>query len=607
MCEKENTVLSVENLTVCFGQTHVVQNVSFTVSAGKTLAIVGESGSGKSISSLSILRLVETLGGRYHSGKITYAQGNEKRDLLTLSQAEMRHIRGSDIAMIFQEPMTSLNPVLSIGDQISEVLMLHLGMGKTEAYQEAQKLLEMVRLPEAKSLLYRYPHQLSGGMRQRVMIAMALACRPKLLIADEPTTALDVTIQAQILSIIRELQQELGMAILFITHDMGVVAEIADDVIVMWKGQKIEEGAVKDIFADPQHVYTRSLLASVPRLYSMKGQTHPTTMARTRIQDEKLHIIPAEMQQNTARYDLAPTVSINNLVTRFPIKKTFFGRTTHQVHAVENVSFDIYPGETVALVGESGSGKSTIGKTIQQLVSAQSGEICFEGRDIFNISRQERKTLKQKIHYIFQDPFASLDPRKTIGFSIAEPIRTHNLATGADIQKRVDQLLERVELPSSAATRFPHEFSGGQRQRICIARALASDPKLIIADEVLSALDVSIQAEIINLFMELQQERGLSYLFISHDMAVVEKVSHRVAVLYLGQIMEFGTRQHVFETPQHDYTRKLLSAVPIADPTLMRQRNVLQGDIPSPIHQVGSQPVFKKYKQITQGHLVATD
>lgn len=426
----------------------------------------------------------------------------------------------------------------------------------------------MVRLPDSAELLTRYPHQLSGGMRQRVMIAMALACRPKLLIADEPTTALDVTIQAQILTIMRDLQRELGMAMIFITHDMGVVAEMADDVVVMWKGRKVEEGPVLEIFAAPRHPYTRTLLAAVPRLGSMAGENLPKRMPLTVLQDDEPTLVGTERVQDTARYDGAPLLSVQDLVVRFDAKKTFFGGVTHRVHAVEKVSFDIHPGETLALVGESGSGKSTIGRTIQQLQAATSGRISFAGQPLDRMSAAERHRLRRDVQYIFQDPFASLDPRKTVGFSIAEPIRTHGLLhSNKEIEGRVHGLLERVGLQPEHAGRYPHEFSGGQRQQVCIARALVSDPKLIIADEALSALDVSIQAQIINLFMDLQAERGLAYLFISHDMAVVEKISHRVAVLYLGQIMELGSRRQVFETPGHAYTRKLLSAVPVADPT----------------------------------------
>ncbi len=595
-------LLSIEGLSVEFGSSRVVDDLTFSVSPGKTVAIVGESGSGKSITSLSTMRLADMMGAKFPAGRIVFAG----KDLLTVSQKEMRSIRGKDIAMIFQEPMTSLNPVFTIGDQICEVLVLHEKLSKSAAREEARRLLQMVRLPDAEALLDRYPHQLSGGMRQRVMIAMALACRPKLLIADEPTTALDVTIQAQILNIMRDLQKDLGMGMVFITHDMGVVAEMADDVVVMWKGKKVEEGPVGQIFANPQHPYTRMLLAAVPRLGSMTGENHPKRTPLTVLEDGKPKIIGEERVQDTAKYDEKPILSVKDLLVRFDVRKNLFGKATHRLSAVQNVSFDIHPGETLALVGESGSGKSTIGRTIQQLQTSMGGEISFAGRTYSSMSAAERFRMRQEVQYIFQDPFASLDPRKTIGFSIAEPINTHGLLSGSRaVQRRVDELLERVGLSASVANRYPHEFSGGQRQRVCIARALASDPKLIIADEALSALDVSIQAQIINLFMDLQAERGLAYLFISHDMAVVEKISHRVAVLYLGQIMELGSRRQVFETPMHDYTRRLLSAVPVADPSAIRQTAMIEGEIPNPVRRVGDEPAILVHEEIEPGHFVA--
>ncbi|MEH6692076.1 MAG: ABC transporter ATP-binding protein [Pseudorhizobium pelagicum] len=600
--DNQTPLLSVEGLSVDFGVSRVVEDLSFSVQPGRTVAIVGESGSGKSVTSLSIMRLADMMGATFAAGRIMFAG----QDLLQASQKQMRKIRGKEIAMIFQEPMTSLNPVFTIGDQICEVLLLHEDMNKAEALAEATRLLDLVRLPDSAELVSRYPHQLSGGMRQRVMIAMALACRPKLLIADEPTTALDVTIQAQILTIMRELQTDLGMGMVFITHDMGVVAEMADDVVVMWKGKKVEQGPVEQIFASPQHPYTRTLLAAVPRLGSMTGEAFPKRMPLTVLEDGQPKLVGEERVQDTARYGDKPLLSVKDLSIRFDIRKTIFGKVTHRLSAVSKVAFDIYPGETLALVGESGSGKSTIGRTIQQLQSAHSGDISFNGRGYSDMSAADRFRMRQEIQYIFQDPFASLDPRKTVGFSIAEPINTHGLLSGSQaIRRRVDELLERVGLGSQYADRYPHEFSGGQRQRICIARALASDPKLIIADEALSALDVSIQAQIINLFMDLQAERGLAYLFISHDMAVVEKMSHRVAVLYLGQIMEMGSRRQVFETPEHDYTRRLLASVPVADPAAQRNTVLIEGDIPNPVHRVGEEPAILGREEIHPGHFVA--
>ncbi|MEL7894743.1 ABC transporter ATP-binding protein [Vreelandella neptunia] len=603
--------LSVRSLGVNFGSNQVVKNLSFDVYPGKTTAIVGESGSGKSVTSLAIMRLVEYMNAEITSGTILFhrdASDSQPQDLTQLSDKAMRKIRGKEIAMIFQEPMTSLNPVYTIGDQITEVLVLHEKLTQDAARVEAVKLLKLVRLADAEALLKRYPHQLSGGMRQRVMIAMALACRPKVLVADEPTTALDVTIQAQILTIMRDLQQELGMAVIFITHDMGVVAEMADQVVVMRYGEKVEEGAVEEIFARPQHPYTQALLAAVPKLGSMQGEALPRMDPIVVLDGNVARTLGESRQQDTARTDAAPVVEIENLVTRFDIRKGFFGGVSHRVHAVENVSFSIFPGETLALVGESGSGKSTIGRTIQQLQESTSGTIRFGGKAVADMSRAEKMRLRQEVQYIFQDPFASLDPRKTVGFSIAEPIRTHGLLHGAKaIRQRVNQLLERVGLSADQAERYPHEFSGGQRQRVCIARALASKPKLIIADEALSALDVSIQAQIIHLLMELQQDEGLAYLFISHDMAVVEKMSHRVAVLHLGQVVELGERRAVFDSPQHSYTRKLLSAVPVADPSQRRERTLLQGDILSPIRKVGDEPEHLPLVQVASGHFVAQE
>ncbi|RDI60652.1 ABC transporter ATP-binding protein [Microvirga subterranea] len=605
-------LLSVRSLSVEFGSRdsafRAVKEVSFDVMPGRTLAVVGESGSGKSVTSLAIMRLTDYTGGRIAGGEVLFRRSEQETlDLVKASDSTLREIRGNDIAMIFQEPMTSLNPVFTIGNQISETLTLHEGLNARDARLRAKELLQKVRLPDADKLLDRYPHQLSGGMRQRVMIAMALACNPKLLIADEPTTALDVTIQAQILNIIRDLQQEMGTAVIFITHDMGVVAEMADDVVVMWKGDKVEQGPVREIFAAPQHPYTRALLSAVPRLGSLKGQPLPKRTPVIVMDGGVPKQVGETHVQNTADY-AKPILQVDKLTTRFDVGKTFFGRVTHRVHAVEEVSFDIYPGETLALVGESGSGKSTIGRTLQQLIEPTGGTVRFDGRDMAAMSQGERRRLRQEIQYIFQDPFASLDPRHTVGYSIAEPIIVHGLIKDRKaIDRRVQELLEQVGLQPQHAKRYPHEFSGGQRQRVCIARALASDPKLIIADESVSALDVSIQAQIVNLLMELQERRRLSYLFITHDMAVVEKISHRVAVMYLGQIVEIGTRQAVFENPQHSYTRKLLSAVPIADPQRERAETRIEGEIPSPVRPVGQEPAIHRMREVEPGHWVAIE
>ncbi len=609
---QSQALLSVRSLSVEFGTGSgafkAVKEVSFDVQPGKTLAVVGESGSGKSVTSLAIMRLTDYTGGRITNGQVLFRpDGGEAIDLVKASDNKLREIRGNDIAMIFQEPMTSLNPVFTIGNQISETLILHQGLTGRDARLRAKELLQKVRLPDADKLLDRYPHQLSGGMRQRVMIAMALACNPKLLIADEPTTALDVTIQAQILNIIRDLQQEMGTAVIFITHDMGVVAEMADDVVVMWKGEKVEQAPVRDIFSAPQHPYTRALLSAVPRLGSLTGQPLPKRTPVMVMDGGVAKPVGGTHEQNTADYT-KPILEVEKLTTRFDVGKTFFGRVTHRVHAVEEVSFDIYPGETLALVGESGSGKSTIGRTLQQLVEPTGGTVRFDGRDMAAMSHGDRRRLRQEIQYIFQDPFASLDPRHTVGYSIAEPIIVHGLINDRKArERRVHELLEQVGLQPQHAKRYPHEFSGGQRQRICIARALASNPKLVIADESVSALDVSIQAQIVNLLMELQEKRRLSYLFITHDMAVVEKISHRVAVMYLGQIVELGSRQAIFENPQHSYTRKLLSAVPIADPQRERAKMRIEGEIPSPVRPVGQEPAIHRMREVEPGHWVAIE
>jgi glutathione transport system ATP-binding protein len=602
------TLLSVRDLSVEFsserGPVTVVDGLSFDLRPKETLAVVGESGSGKSVTALSLMRLLEYGGGRIARGNLLYrTRSGAVRDLAQGAAGDLRPMRGDEIAMVFQEPMTSLNPVFTIGDQISEAILLHQDKDAKAARAEALQLLEKVRLPEAKRLLDAYPHQLSGGMRQRVMIAMALSCRPGLLIADEPTTALDVTIQAQILRLMQQLQDEMNMAMMFITHDMGVVAEIADRVVVMYKGRKVEEGTTAEIFSYPQHPYTKSLLSAVPRLGAMKGRNLP---ARFPLVSSDARSDISEPPHDTVIAKAEPLLRVENLVTRFDVHKGIFSRVTARVHAVERVSFDIMPGETLSLVGESGCGKSTTGRTLMQLLEPTGGVIRFEGRDLATLSPSERRGLRRKIQYIFQDPYASLNPRLTVGFSIAEPLLTHGLMKGPAVRERVAELLQLVGLQPAHAERYPHEFSGGQRQRICIARALASDPRLIIADESVAALDVSIRAQVINLLMDLQARLGVAYLFISHDMAVVERISHRVAVMYLGQIVEIGTRRDVFENPQHPYTRRLLSAVPIADPRLRgRERPLITGEVPSPTRRVGDEPVVTPLVNVSGGHFVA--
>jgi glutathione transport system ATP-binding protein len=603
-------LLSVRSLSVEFGPLatpfRAVDGLSFDLQPGRTLAIVGESGSGKSVTSQAIMRLTDHTGGRIVDGQVLFnSPVSGPHDLRHASDEALRAIRGNEIAMIFQEPMTSLNPVFTVGNQIAEALMLHQGMDRAQARAQALSLLQLVRLPDAQRLLDAYPHTLSGGMRQRAMIAMALACKPALLIADEPTTALDVTIQAQILNIIRELQRELHTAVMFITHDMGVVAQMADDVVVMWRGRQVEQGPVEQIFNAPRHPYTRALLAAVPRLGSLRGQPLPVRSPLIVLEDGELRESGVARLQDTVAPG-APLLAVDQLTTRFDVGHDLLGRVTHRVHAVEEVSFEIRPGETLALVGESGSGKSTVGKTLQQMVKATSGSILFEGQELATMPAAERQRLRREIQYIFQDPYASLDPRKTVGFSIAEPIRTHRLlADQQAIQRRVAELLEHVGLKPEHMHRFPHEFSGGQRQRVCIARALASEPRLVIADESVSALDVSVQAQIIDLLMGLQAERRLSYLFITHDMAVVEKIAHRVAVMYLGQIVEIGSRQDIFERPQHPYTRKLLAAVPVAEPGHAIDARLIEGEIPSALRKAGHNPQIHRLVEVHPGHRVA--
>ena len=606
----DGRVLAVDDLTVRFSTSErtvdAVKKLSFHVDHGETLAVVGESGSGKSVTSLALMRLVEHGGGRILDGRMAFRRrGGEVLDLAQASDAQMRNIRGADIAMIFQEPMTSLNPVFTAGDQIAEAIRIHQGKSNAAARAEALRMLELVRIPEARNVLDRFPHQLSGGMRQRVMIAMALSCKPQLLIADEPTTALDVTIQAQILQLIRELQKEMRMGVLFITHDMGVVAEIADRVLVMYRGDKVEEGGSDTVFATPRHAYTRALLSAVPKLGAMQGTDLPAKFELLRT-EAGTEADTRSAPHDTVRAEAGPILRVRELVTRFDVRSGIFGRVKRRVHAVEKISFDLYPGETLALVGESGCGKSTTGRSLLRLVESQSGAIEFGGQNIRELPTRELQALRRNIQFIFQDPFASLDPRVTVGFSIMEPLLIHGIAKGAEAQQRVDWLLQKVGLPPEVAQRYPHEFSGGQRQRIAIARALALNPKVVVADESVSALDVSIQAQIVNLMLDLQRELGVAFLFISHDMAVVERISHRVAVMYLGQIVEIGPRRAVFEAPQHPYTRKLMAAVPVADPARRHlQRALLEGEIPSPIRAVGDEPEVPPLVQVAPGHFVA--
>ncbi len=570
-------ILSVESLSVSVdteaGHRPLVQDISFALRRGETLAVAGESGSGKSITSLAIMGLLPT-HVRATSGAI-WLGGT---DLLRVPEAQMRALRGNRVAMIFQEPMTSLNPLMTVGSQLVEAIRAHEALPRRAARARALEVLREVRLSEPERRLDQYPHELSGGMRQRVMIALAVALRPDVLIADEPTTALDVTVQREVLDLLRDLRREMGTAIVLITHDMGVVAEMADRVVVMKDGRMVEEGCVGQIFHAPREAYTRALLAAVPRMGTRPQTPEPEKMP--------------------------PVLRLRDLQVRFDMRGGVLGRVTHRVHAVEGVSFEIRQGETFALVGESGCGKSTIAKAIAGLVPF-SGEIELGGRRIAHAT-QITRAMRRDAQLVFQDPAAALDPRMRVGDLVAEPLVIHGVGTRDERRARVEALLERVGLSKSQLDRYPHEFSGGQRQRICIARALALSPKLIVADESVSALDVSVQARVLALLKELKDQLGVAYLFISHDMAVVDSIADHVAVMYLGQVVEMGTRTQVFGEPRHDYTRRLIDAVPVPDPGSVRPpRHKSAREVPSPVHPLSHPPVRLTMTDVGGGHLVA--
>lgn len=576
-----NPVLSVQELRVVFGagdtRVAAVKSISFDLMPGETLAIVGESGSGKSVSALSTMALIRQAGGDIEDGKIIY---DGRIDMVTATESEARSIRGNEIAMIFQEPMTSLNPVFTVGEQIIEPLITHLGLSMDEAKTRALAAMNEVRIPEPRRRYNQYPHELSGGMRQRVMIAMALVCEPKILIADEPTTALDVTIQAQILWLIKKLKSDHGTAVLFITHDLGVVAQIADRVVVMQTGNLVEIGAVDQIYRTPSHPYTQKLLSAVPVLGAA----------------------PAKV----AVAEAAPTMlALEDVSVRYPVKTGLLRRSTAEVLAVDRVSFEVPKRTTLGLVGESGCGKSTISRAVMGLAHLSSGKISVDGTDLATLSALERFAFQRKTGIVFQDPFAALSPRRRAFNQIAEPMVIHNWGSPQKIRERVRWLLNRVGLGDEHLDRFPHEFSGGQRQRLCIARALALEPELLIADEPVSALDVSVQAQVLELFSELQQELGLTYLFISHDLAIVEQVSEAVAVMFMGRLVEYGPSKKVLSAPAHDYTKNLLASIPVPDPTKTLSMPKLYAEgRKSPIIPYGTITGPVQMKEIGAGHYV---
>ncbi|WP_283805612.1 ABC transporter ATP-binding protein [Undibacter mobilis] len=621
-------LLAVEDLHTQFntsrGIVRAVEGVSFTVNAGEVVAIVGESGSGKSVTALSIMRLLPRLTGKIPKGKITF----DGRSLLDLSDEEMRKIRGREISMIFQEPMTSLNPLLTIGLQIKEPLQIHLGMSDSEAQARAVELLTLVGIPDPAGRLDQYPHQFSGGMRQRVMIAIGLACNPKLIIADEPTTALDVTIQAQILELMKNLSRKLNIALIVITHNLGVVARYADRVIVMYAARVAEQGSAEAVFHKPRHPYSMGLLRSVPRLDRPRGakletiEGLPPNLAnvstacrfaprcpfRIAVCDQEPPLFSTDTGSlsrchrhtdiaegkitweslggaglNFAANTEAPVLAVKNLTKHFSVSGGLrSARGT--VRAVQDVSFDIYPGETLGLVGESGCGKTTVGRLILDLEKPTSGSITFEGLNLEGASSAQLKAMRRKMQVIFQDPYSSLNPRMTVGQIIGEPLHVYQIVDGRQkIEARVAELLENVGLRPEMAERYPHQLSGGQRQRVGIARALAMEPSFIVCDEAVSALDVSIQGQIINLLEDLQRKFKLAFLFIAHDLAVVRHISARVVVMYFGRIMEIADRDAIYQQPLHPYTKVLLDAAPVPDPTIEKQREprLIKGELPS--------------------------
>jgi peptide/nickel transport system ATP-binding protein len=580
-------LLEIQNLKTWFHTedkvVRAVDGVSLRIAEGETLGVVGESGSGKSVSALTVMRLLPPETARVHEGRISFLG----RDLIGLPLREMRKIRGKEIGMIFQEPMTSLNPVFTAGDQVMEPIMVHEGVSRAEARARALALFREVDIPDPERRLDSYPHEMSGGQKQRVMIAMALSCNPKLLIADEPSTALDVTIQKQILELLRRLRDQRGMSILFITHDLGVIAEIADHVAVMFQGHLVEQGDVEQIFGNPQHPYTRSLLNCRPNLATRYrrlpttatfmswgwGPDHNLIIEEKPVDPAALKALEFKGRDKMLDPRGEPLLSVKDLKVHFPIRKGLFGRTVGHVKAVDGISFDVWPGQTLGLVGESGCGKTTTGRAILRLLDLTAGEVWFDGRDLSKIRPKAFRALRRDLQIIFQDPYSSLNPRMTVGDMVSEPMEVHRLVSSkAEAQERVAALLKEVGLLPEHMNRYPHEFSGGQRQRISIARALALSPRFIVCDESVSALDVSVQAQVLNLLKDLQEKHALTYIFISHDLSVVKFMSDTMAVMKDGLIVEMGPADAIYENPHEDYTRRLIDAVPRIDVPAIRAR-----------------------------------
>ncbi|WP_142685900.1 ABC transporter ATP-binding protein [Chitinophaga polysaccharea] len=577
-----STRVEIQDLEVTFrsGQTSAtaVNQISLSVGKGEIVGVVGESGSGKSVTALSIMRLID-MPGAISGGKILYQASEETAvNLLQLPDATMRSYRGNEIAMIFQEPMTALNPLHTCGEQITEAIRLHTGVSRQDARKEVISLFEKVKLPDPAGMMNRYPHEISGGQKQRVMIAMAISCHPRLLIADEPTTALDVTVQKAILELLRELQQQMDMSVIFITHDLGVVAEIAERVVVMYKGNIVEEGTVKEVFLHPQHPYTKGLLACRPPLdkrlsrlpvirdfmeTDSRGQIHEKAGAIRDVM-QSLVIPEAVLKQREQQLALAvPLLEVHQLKTWFPVKRSITGKVLQWVRAVDDVSFQVMTGETMGLVGESGCGKTTLGRSLLRLAEPTAGSIVYKGQDIRSLSAAGMRALRKDMQLIFQDPYASLNPRKTIGAAILEPMMVHGLYNTEQRRKaRVLELLEKVNLLPEHFNRYPHEFSGGQRQRVVIARALAVEPSFIICDESVAALDVSVQAQVLNLLIRLREELGFTCIFISHDLSVVRFISDRMMVMQKGKIVEQGAADKVYNHPENPYTQQLIAAIP---------------------------------------------